>query len=168
MSAKIYKKGEFNGNYMGIRQTKAVLAVFALIIILHHISLKMNSQLEAGSIAKYIFDPFRGVGYILVAYFFFCSGFGLCKSISGKTDYLKGFLKKHLVPICGSFLVSDALFQFIRIKRDAIAFPANTYSWFIFAIIALYISFFVCFKLLKKWTVPALAACTILWCTICK
>ena len=168
MSAKIYKKGEFNGNYMGIRQTKAVLAVFALIIILHHISLKMNSQLEAGSIAKYIFDPFRGVGYILVAYFFFCSGFGLCKSISGKADYLKGFLKKHLVPICGSFLVSDALFQFIRIKRDAIAFPANTYSWFIFAIIALYISFFVCFKLLKKWAVPALAACTILWCTICK
>ena len=66
MSAKIYKKGEFNGNYMGIRQTKAVLAVFALVIILHHISLKMNIQLEAESFAKCIFDPFRGVGYILV------------------------------------------------------------------------------------------------------
>ena len=168
MSAKIYKKGEFNGNYMGVRQTKAVLAVFALIIILHHISLKMNFQLEAESFAKCIFDPFRGVGYILVAYFFFCSGFGLAKSMSGKADYLKGFLKKHLVPICASFLVSDALFQFIRIKREAIAFPANTYSWFIFAIIALYISFFVCFKFLKKWAVPALFACTILWCAICK
>lgn len=168
MPSKIYKKCEYNENYMGIRQTKAVLAVFAIIIILHHISLKTYVQLESVDIANFVFNPFRGVGYLLVAYFFFCSGFGLYKSISKKEDYLKGFLKKHIAPICASFFVSDALFQFIRIKREAIAFPANTYSWFIFAIIALYISFFVCFKFLKKWAVPALAACTILWCAICK
>ena len=168
MPAKIYKKCEFNENYMGIRQTKAVLAVFAVIIILHHISLKTFAQLDSANIANFVFNPFRGVGYLLVAYFFFCSGFGLYKSFSKKEDYLKGFLKKHLTPICVSFLVSDALFQFVRIKREAIAFPANTYSWFIFAIIAMYISFFVCFKFLKKIAVPALLACAILWCAICK
>ena len=168
MQTKIYKSKEFNDGYLGLRQTKSVLAIFAIGIIIHHISLKTHVQLDEGSIVRAIFDPFRALGYLFVSYFFFCSGFGIFKSFTEKEDYLKGFLRKHLVPICASFFVVDILFQIERIKRNAFGFPANTYSWFIFAILAAYIGFFVCARFFKKHVVAGLFVGAVIWCVICK
>ena len=168
MQSKIYKKNEYNEEYLGLRQTKSVLAVFAIGIIIHHISLKTHTQLDAASIVRHILDPFRSLGYFFVSYFFFCSGFGIFKSFIEKPDYLKGFLKKHLVPVCTSFFIVDILFQIARIKRNAFGFPANTYSWFIFAIIAAYIVFFICARFLKKHIVAGLFAGAVIWCVICR
>lgn len=168
MQTKIYKSKEFNDGYLGLRQTKSVLAIFAIGIIIHHISLKTHVQLDEGSIVRAIFDPFRALGYLFVSYFFFCSGFGIFKSFTEKEDYLKGFLRKHLVPVCASFFVVDILFQIERIKRNAFGFPANTYSWFIFAILAAYIGFFVCARFFKKHVVAGLLVGAVLWCILCK
>ncbi len=159
---------KYNDEYLGLRQTKSVLAIFAIGIIIHHISLKTHTQLDASSVIRHIFDPFRAMGYLFVSYFFFCSGFGIFKSFTEKADYLKGFLKKHLVPICASFFIADILFQIERIKRNAFAFPANTYSWFIFAIIAAYIGFFICARFFKKHVIAGLFTGAVLWCVICK
>ena len=168
MQTKIYKSKEFNDGYLGLRQTKSVLAIFAIGIIIHHISLKTHVQLDESSIVRHILDPFRALGYLFVSYFFFCSGFGIFKSFTEKEDYLKGFLRKHLVPVCASFFVVDILFQIERIKRNAFGFPANTYSWFIFAILAAYIGFFVCARFFKKHVLAGLFATAVIWCAICK
>ena len=158
MKSGFYRKNEYNDEYLGLRQTKALLGIFAIGIIFHHVALKVDLP----------FNPFRGFGYLFVSYFFFCSGFGLCKSFLQKENYLSGFLKKHLLPIFSSFLLADILFQIERIKRGAFAFPANTYCWFILAIIAFYIAFYLCFRFFKTRALMGLLIWTVCWCAVCK
>ena len=153
-----------NENAMGLEQTKAILGIFSVGIILHHVALK---TVGSGGVAK-VFLPFLGIGFLFVAYFFFCSGYGLYKSYLAKEDYLKGFLGKRIIPLLISFLATDALFQLARLSLASPAFPANTYSWFIFVIVIMYCIFFVCFKLFKKNAELAVLAATVLWCIGCR
>ena len=154
----------FNENAMGLEQTKAILGIFSIGIILHHVALKTMGD---GGAAK-VFSPFLGIGYLFVAYFFFCSGYGLYKSFLAKEDYLKGFLGKRIIPLLISFFAADTLFQLARLSRVDPAFPANTYSWFIFVIVIMYCIFFACFKLFKKNAELAVLGATILWCIGCR
>ena len=126
---------------MNRTQTKAVSGILSICIILHHISQKTAMQLPAGDPAGYVFAPFRNIGYLFVAWFFYTSGYGLKKSLSLRRDYLKDFLIRHLTPVIFSFLVTDVLFQYPRIARHVTAFPANSYSWFVFIILILYVLF---------------------------
>ena len=158
------KAGQFNENAMGLEQTKAVLGIFSIGIILHHVALKTMGNGGAAN----VFLPFLGIGYLFVAYFFFCSGYGLYKSFLAKEDYLKGFLGKRIIPLLISFFAADFLFQLARLSRVDPAFPANTYSWFIFVIMILYCIFFACFKLFKKNAELAVLGATILWCICCR
>ena len=66
---------KYNENAMDLEQTKAILGIFSIGIILHHVALK---TMGSGGAAK-VFLPFLGIGYLFVAYFFFCSGYGLYK-----------------------------------------------------------------------------------------
>ena len=154
----------FNENAMGLEQTKAILGIFSVGIVLHHVALK---TVGSGGVAK-VFLPFLGIGFLFVAYFFFCSGYGLYKSYLAKEDYLKGFLGKRIIPLLISFLATDALFQLARLSLASPAFPANTYSWFIFVIVIMYCIFFVCFKLFKKNAELAVLGATVLWCIGCR
>ena len=154
----------FNENAMGLSQTKAILGIFSVGIILHHVALK---TVGSGGVAK-VFLPFLGIGFLFVAYFFFCSGYGLYKSYLAKEDYLKGFLGKRIIPLLISFFATDALFQLARLSLASPAFPANTYSWFIFVIVIMYCIFFACFKLFKKNAELAVLGATVLWCIGCR
>lgn len=155
-------KKTFNENYMGLSQTKNILGLFSLLIILHHIAIKMPAH------TVNILLPFKSIGYLFVSYFFFCSGYGLYKSFISKTDYLEGFLSKHIIPIAISFFVTDLLFQFARLSRGEPGFPASTYSWFIFVIVALYCAFYFCFKHIKKSPEIVLLCLTLLYCLLCR
>ncbi len=155
---------KYNENAMGLEQTKAVLGIFSVGIILHHVALKTMGN---GGAAK-VFLPFLGIGFLFVAYFFFCSGYGLYKSFLAKEDYLKGFLGKRIIPLLISFFAADILFQLARLSLASPAFPANTYSWFIFVIMIMYCIFFACFKLFKKNAELAVLGATILWCIGCR
>ena len=160
--AGFFKKDSFNEECLGLSQTKALLGFFSICIILHHVSQKPAS-FEYAALA-----PFRTSGYLFVSFFFFCSGYGLLKSFSSKPDYLKGFLNKRYLPLLITFFASDILFQFARYSRAEPAFPANTYSWFVFAIMLLYAAFYLCFKFLKKLQPLVLLALVIAACIICR
>ena len=160
--AGFFKKDSFNEECLGLSQTKALLGFFSICIILHHVSQKPAS-FEYAALA-----PFRTSGYLFVSFFFFCSGYGLLKSFSSKPDYLKGFLNKRYLPLLITFFASDILFQFARYSRAEPAFPANTYSWFVFAIMLLYAAFFLCFKFLKKLQPLVLLCLVIAACIICR
>jgi pimeloyl-ACP methyl ester carboxylesterase/membrane-bound acyltransferase YfiQ involved in biofilm formation len=165
---KLFKKGEFNDEYMGIQHTKAWLGFFAVCIIMHHISQKMWTQIESPDILRNALSPFLRSGYLFVAFFFFCSGFGLMMSASGKEDYHKGFLKKRFLPLIITFIVTDSVFQFARISKRLQGFPANTYSWFVFVIAVLYIGFYLCIRFLKKRALIGIIVFSILWCVACR
>lgn len=166
--ARLYKINDYNPDYMGIMQSKALLGFFALLIILHHISQKTGAQLATADFSRFALQPFTKAGYLFVAYFFFCSGFGLYKSFASKENYLDGFLKKHLLPVIIVFFLTDALFLYARASREIPGFPANTYSWFVFALIALYIAFYFCFRFFKNKALLGLSVFALLWCIIAR
>ena len=166
--SKLYKKGEYNEEYMGISCTKALLGFFAVCIIVHHISQKMWSQIQSPQSLRNALFPFRGSGYLFVAFFFFCSGYGLMKSLLGKEDYHKGFLKKRFLPLVITFIATDSAFQFARISKGVQGFPANTYSWFIFVIAILYIGFYLCIRFLKEKAMLGVLIFSVLWCVFCR
>lgn len=74
-------------------QTTSVLKGMAILIIMvHHMVLRMSG---AGLLL-----PFRGIGYLGVTIFFFCSGYGMTVSASKKgASYTDGFLIKRLLLI---------------------------------------------------------------------
>ncbi|MBR4759456.1 MAG: acyltransferase family protein [Lachnospiraceae bacterium] len=168
IGTKFAGKQTYHENPLGNAQTKAVCALLSVCIILHHLSQKAAAQLAAKDPGRLALEPFRNIGYLFVAYFFFCSGFGLYKSFSSKPDYLKGFLPRHLMPLILTFLITDCLFQYARISRKAVAFPANTYSWFVFVLMLFYIVFYLCCRFLGKHALTGIIICSLLFCILCR
>ena len=90
-SNKLFKKNEFNEDFLSLETMKSLRGFAAIGVILHHISQQQTFQQEG------ILLPFVNAGAYFVAIFFFCSGYGLLKSFDSKPDYLKGFIKKRIV-----------------------------------------------------------------------
>lgn len=81
-------RGEgYYDDYLSIEKTKKVKGIAAILILLHHLAQRV-------AIPK-PFAFIRYVGFILVAVFFFFSGYGLSFGLRYKSDYLKHFWKKE-------------------------------------------------------------------------
>ena len=70
-----------NNTYLSKDNCNSFRGLFALIIIIHHIAKSVSSGI--------ILKPFTQVGYLIVAVFFFYSGYGL--------------MKKHIVVVHGMY-----------------------------------------------------------------
>lgn len=125
----------------------------ALCILIHHI-------LEFVSNSDKIYPVH--VGYLLVAAFFWISGYGVRKSLLKKEQYLDGFLAKSISKLYVPFLVVSAIYIGVRycfgityslkmILTSMIGIRTiASFSWFVFEIIALYIVFYFAFVVSKK------------------
>lgn len=125
----------------------------ALCILIHHI-------LEFVSNSDKIYPVH--VGYLLVAAFFWISGYGVRKSLLKKEQYLDGFLAKSISKLYVPFLVVSAIYIGVRycfgityslkmILTSMIGIRTiASFSWFVFEIIALYIVFYLAFVVSKK------------------
>ena len=82
---KFGRKLEFNDDFTSLDAMKSLRGFAAIGVLLHHISQEDLFQ------AKSVLSPFVNAGAYFVAIFFFCSGYGLIKSLDTKKDYLKGF-----------------------------------------------------------------------------
>ena len=100
-------------------------------------------------------------GTIVVSIFFFLSGYGLIKSrINNGDDYINHFISKRFTKLLPPFLLATTIFVTIELLGDksmqwfahrfADGFPPLPTSWFIFAIIFLYLSFYVSCKSTKS------------------
>lgn len=133
---------EFN-----VAETKPLRGLMALLIILTHVSFKFPEIQPT-----WLFTSF---GAPVVSVFFFLSGYGLTISLMKKgTDYLKGFLKRSLTKLAIPFLLASAvwipiacLFLEGDLKQILLGFltfnPPLPYSWFVYALILLYIFFYI-------------------------
>lgn len=132
----------------GKEETLPIRALLAIGIVLRHTSIEL----------------FREWGGVIVSVFFFLSGYGLMKSYQQRSiDYLDGFLYKRLSTILVPFLFAVTLWQcyivigtrgeyYLEKMGRLIYGDTNIIlptSWFIFAIIIVYLVFYFVARLFR-------------------
>ena len=116
--------------------------IFAILIIFTHCTLPYKYL-------PHILFPLRKISTFGVGYFFILSGYGLAYSVANKPNYLDHFGKKigNLVWITVFSSVVSALIKNLALGWSE---PLSLINWYMPAIIALYIIFYVVFSLLPK------------------
>lgn len=156
-SNKLFKKNEFNDDFLSLDTMKSLRGFAAIGVILHHISQEQVFQMEG------ILLPFVNAGAYFVSIFFFASGYGLLKSLDSKPNYLKGFVKKRIVksivvPYYVDILLYGAFIALVRLPMDKEQWVFNSlgvtmmnqYAWFPVVLAILYLVFFITFRLCKN------------------
>lgn len=150
------KKGEWQEEFLSLNSSKALLGLFAVLIIIHHMVQAIGFA-NAGSIAV-----LENMGVCFVGAFFFFSGYGLYDSFRRKPDYLKGFFKKRLPSILVPFYVCIIIFIVVAIAGgtkfttpDFIGnltgfYLINSQMWYVVEIALFYILFYVIFRFIKN------------------
>lgn len=160
----------FNKDSLSMDAMTCLKGVMALFVVLHHLSQKKLFQ-ETGTISV-----FEQIGFLFVGIFFFTSGYGLYKSFITKPNYLKGFLKRRVLPILISYYVMIAIYAvYYIIKGNDFSVAQwifklsgliliNSQAWFVPIIILMYLAFYFIFKSekLRKNGIPILLAITLL------
>ena len=156
------RRDAVQGSFFDRVSTKEIQGFLAVFIVFHQtIVLLLNFDINVG---KMIF--FYPYGILAVAFFFFCSGFGLIRRWMTDTNYIKGFMRRRiftvLVPffICNYIYLTDALVSNIRIGShfgfgELICsffglFLVNSQMWFAVEIMILYAAFRIVFARVKK------------------
>ncbi|MCQ2455382.1 MAG: acyltransferase family protein [Clostridia bacterium] len=130
---------------LSIENTLSLRGIMAVAIVLHHMAEK---TLEGR------FFPFMiHMGYLIVAVFFFLSGYGLMFSYNKKgKEYLKGFWKKRILYLFLVFILVSVIYSVYHLIIGDFVFRITIAenSWYIPVQIVLYIIFFVSFKVLGE------------------
>lgn len=148
-----WNKG-IRGDCLSRQSTDALRGALALGIIFVHIA-----QYCPGG---WGFALMEKLGYLLVAGFFFLSGYSLQKQHMTEENYHKGFLRKRLLGVLVPYLVVTAVywsyFHLIGrgyglaevLSRFAQGNPIVSFSWFIPAILTFYLAFWGLMRLCKR------------------
>lgn len=151
---KIYGKGKWNEEFLSLESTKALQALCAFGVILHHLSQGLENP--------DVLLPFVDAGVLFVGIFLFCSGYGLIKSYQSKQNYLQGFIRHRLPPVLIPLyviLIINLVYNLIEGQQfspvEIILFLTgfiliNHQAWFAVAIVIFYIAFYFIFKYCKK------------------
>ena len=165
---KIKPRGFFD-DYLSKDCTGILKGIFAVVVIFHHLSQRTGGGL--------VFPLFQGVGYLAVAVFFFASGYGLMVSFAKKGEaYSKHFFRHRLPPVLLPFIVILILYKIyflfyegksIQYLWEKLIWESNT--WYVIALLVLYIFFGLSIKLLKKpeKIIAAMFAGTLIYCCAC-
>lgn len=155
-------RGAWNEECTSLKQTRALQGIAALGVALHHLAQKSCGPWHPSAYIVYGLEFFLNIGYLFVAVFFFCSGLGLYKSFRGKPDYLKGFLRRRVLPIVLAFYLSEFLYTGVRLlmggKMDfirALRFlsglhMANFNAWYLVVIPFFYLAFWAAFRFCRR------------------
>ena len=122
---------------MSRERSKKILGLFSVLIMLHHLGQKVSAPWVPELYRQHGLELFVPIGYLLVSFFFFCSGYGLIKSAKSRDDYFDGFLIRRLNRILFVFAVTQLIYFAVRTFQKAVSLPLNPYSWFIYTIIVL-------------------------------
>ena len=151
------------------KSSKCIKGLTALLIVLHHISLKI----EGGG---FVYKQYAKMGYLLTAVFLFYSGYGLMWQYINKPDYEKKFYRKRLPKVLVPFLLILLIyyivyvafgtqFTFRRIVLSVLNGGFIPYSWFMICIIVFYI-FFGLFMLISRKKPAVMMGLTLAFCVI--
>lgn len=152
---------------MSVKKSKNILGIFSVLIMLHHLGQKASASWVPDAVRTHGLEPFVPIGYLLVGFFFFCSGYGLIKSMHGKENYFKGFLVKRLNRILMVFIFTEIIWLIVRTVNDAFSTPLNPYSWFIYTIIILYFGFFFAYRKERKYSFAIMVMWIVIYSIVC-
>ena len=159
-----FKKDQFHEDSTSLDTMKSLRGFAAIGVILHHISQEGAFQWAGGGYNKPgELSIFVNAGFIFVAIFFFCSGYGLIKSLETKPDYLNGFMKKRVLKtLVIPYYVSILIYGIARFASGE-RLPAaqwitnilgftmmNEYAWYPIIAAILYTAFYLIFKNIKN------------------
>lgn len=158
-----FKSTQFHEDSTSLEVTKSLRGLAALGVLIHHISQEGAFQSTGGQNHLGELGIFVNYGFKFVAIFFFCSGFGLIKSLKTKEGYLNGFLKKRVVKtIVIPFYVNVILYAIWHLickhkfatGRWIANFLGlslmNEYAWYPIVLAILYVAFYLIFKNIKN------------------
>lgn len=144
-------------NSFDLPTTGMLKGLMAIAIVLCHFSICVGSKMPMGG-------RLAATGLPIVAVFFFISGYGLLNSLIRKgNEYLKTFLTHRLLKI----VIPLIIVVFVNIIVDVcmgIEFPSKIelwnqfihdspylwYSWFVYALLFLYILYYIIFSVVKS------------------
>ncbi len=156
-------KGALHEDSTSLEVTKCLRGFAAFGVILHHISQQHAFQSANGWGKPGELSIFVNAGFFFVAIFFFCSGFGLIKSLNTKENYLDGFIKNRIVKtIVIPFYVNVVLYAIFNVVTGAKIATGrwicnflgltlmNEYAWYPIVLTILYFAFYFIFKNVKN------------------
>lgn len=153
------------------KRLNSMRGIMALEIIIGHVVRYENS----------ILLPLGKFMLVGVAFFFFVSGWGLCKQYYEKSGYLETFLKTRVVYVCGCIIITLVITSIIDFispidtrysihsleGAELILQLINSINWYMRELLLLYLVFYLVFKLVKKYRIVILTmivviiACTL-------
>ncbi len=160
--AKSMGRGNWNEEFTSLKQTKILQGITALGIALHHMAQKSCAPWHPAKYIVHGLDPFVPMGYMFVAVFLFCSGLGLYRSLQTKPDYLKGFVRRRILPVVIAFYLSEFIYTGVRLlmgeKMDLLTIlwylsglhMANFNAWYAIVIPFFYLAFWAAFRFCRR------------------
>ncbi|BDC92458.1 acyltransferase [Treponema bryantii] len=158
-----FKKEQFHEDSSSLDSMKSLRGFAAIGVILHHISQENGFQQAGGYGKAGELSIFVNAGFLFVAIFFFCSGYGLIKSLETKPDYLNGFMKKRVLKaLVIPYYVSILIYGILRAASGERFAPVqwitniigvsmmNPYAWYPIIAAILYTVFYLFFKHIKN------------------
>ena len=145
---------EYNDCYLSRETGLALRGVFALSVILHHLSQNVR---HIG-----LFGRFYNSGPLVVTAFFFLSGYGLMHSYMTQPAYRQHFLRRRLPKILLPFVLLTTVFVGFSALNGSPYSPKSLildfiygiqilpYSWYILCIAAFYVLFCLLMHLCKN------------------
>lgn len=160
--AQAQAKEGFSAHAFNLSNTLPLRGALALGILSFHTSLLLQPQTP---ILASIIHEIRGWSIMIVAGFFFLTGYGLISSIKTKgNDYLHGFLTKRIKKLLPAFLITSILIEIENFGKGDLTTDTLLadlqhgpgYSWYVYAIVIFYILFKLIFSLSRNQSPSAI------------
>lgn len=153
LSLRPYTCQGINAKYLSINNTSKLKGIFSITIILHHISERIIGE------GYVLFPALLHVGYMIVAAFFFLSGYGLKKQYDSHGNlYLQKIWKHRIAYLLIVYCIVSVLYSLFRVyiirnyswQDVARSFingnPIASNSWYIIVQIIFYLFFLITYK----------------------
>ena len=149
----------YNLDYISLSNTMCIKGVLSICILMHHIARTLSSCR--------LLSPFQHIGGLVVAVFFFYSGYGLMIQCINTPDYEKHFYRRIFALLIPYTLVTPFYMwihdmNFKEMIHDlCIGFPVVNNSWFIIHLFLFYLVFWVLMIIFKKEPFALLCGSTV-------
>lgn len=156
-----FNKGGYYNDYIDIKQTNAIKGIFIILVFIRHV---LQYVYDSGYSFSYYGDHhvemFDGMlKQLLVAYFLFCSGFGVMESIKKKgSNYVSTIPRKRIAVTLVNFDVAVLLFfaadllignpiSVTQFLQSLVCWESiGNSNWYIFAILYCYAASYISFS----------------------
>lgn len=159
IGAGVSGRGKIFDDYMSPDRTTSIKGVFAFIIVMSHMLQYISVSAPPDRFAQTVIVA---IGQLMVAMFFFYSGYGINESCRSKPGYMKSFFKNRILKTLLHFDMAVVLYILLNVimgnprslKNNLLALTGwvsiGNSNWFVFCTLALYLVTLIAFAIFAK------------------